>query len=45
MVLNFAAMSNFTLIDCMSYNILFVEHCSKKNNVNLLFIVCIADLY
>jgi len=24
---------------------MFVLHCNKNNNINVLFIVCVADLY
>ena len=46
-VLNFAARSHFSFIDCMFYNAsVFVVLCNENsNNVNVLFIVCAANHY
>jgi len=42
MLLNFGARYHFTFIDCMFYD---VHHNKNNNNINVLFTVCVADLY
>jgi len=46
-VLNFEDMSHFSFIDYMFCDAsMFVEQCCNENiNINILFIVCIADHY
>ena len=43
-VLNFVARSHFSFIDCMFYDAsMFVENCNK-NNISVLFVVCVASV-